>query len=64
LAWTGCAKVFNDTDAEVLWLIIGAPEELEFLPGAKAKSDMSLIYPTDPTQLPKELASVEWPPKS
>ena len=24
-------QVFNDTDAEVLWLIIGAPEELEFL---------------------------------
>ncbi len=23
-------QVFNDTDAEVLWLIVGAPEELEF----------------------------------
>jgi mannose-6-phosphate isomerase-like protein (cupin superfamily) len=54
-------QVFNDTDAEVLWLIIGAPEELEFLPGAKTKPDMSLIYPTDPTQLPKELAGVQWP---
>ena len=57
-------QVFNDTDAEVLWLIVGAPEELEFLPGAKAKPDMSLIYPVDPKQLPKELAGVEWPPKS
>jgi len=57
-------QVFNDTDAEVLWLIIGAPEEMEFLPGAKTKPDLSLIYPTDPTQLPKELAGVEWPPKS
>jgi mannose-6-phosphate isomerase-like protein (cupin superfamily) len=56
-------QVFNDTDAEVLWLIIGAPEELEFLPSAKTKPDMSLIYPTDPMQLPKELAGVEWPPK-
>ena len=27
-------QVFNDTDAEVLWLIIGAPEELEFLQGS------------------------------
>src|SRR5579885_859857 len=36
-------QVFNDTDAEVLWLIVGAPEELEFLPGAKAKPDMSQI---------------------
>ena len=57
-------QVFNDTDAEALWLIVGAPEELEFLPGAKTKPDMSLIYPVDPKQLPNELAGVEWPPKS
>jgi hypothetical protein len=57
-------QVFNDTDVEVLWLIVGAPEELEFLPGTKTKPDMSLIYPADPKQLPKELAAVEWPPKS
>jgi mannose-6-phosphate isomerase-like protein (cupin superfamily) len=56
-------QVFNDTDAEVLWLIIGGPEELEFLQGSKSKMDLSLIYPTDPTQLPKELAGVTWPPK-
>ena len=56
-------QVFNDTDAEVLWLIVGGPEELEFVPGATPKPDMSLIYPTDPTQLPKELAGVQWPPK-
>jgi mannose-6-phosphate isomerase-like protein (cupin superfamily) len=57
-------QVFNDTETEVLWLIVGAPEETEFLPGAKNKSDMSLIYPVDPKKLPKELAGVEWPPKS
>ncbi len=56
-------QVFNDTDEEVLWLIVGAPEELEFLLGAKSKADLSLIYPTDPTQLPPELDGVEWPPK-
>jgi len=56
-------QVFNDTDAEVLWLIVGAPEELEFLQGSKSQMDLSLIYPTDPTQLPKELAGVQWPPK-
>jgi mannose-6-phosphate isomerase-like protein (cupin superfamily) len=55
-------QVFNDTDVEVLWLVIGAPEELEFLPGAKEKPDMSLIYPTDPKQLPKELEGAQWPP--
>ena len=57
-------QVFNDTDAEVLWLIVGAPEELELLQGAKSKIDLSLIYPEDPKQLPKELAGVEWPPKA
>ena len=57
-------QVFNDTDTEVLWLIIGAPEETELLPGAKNKPDMKLIYPTDPTQLPGELAGVTWPPKA
>jgi mannose-6-phosphate isomerase-like protein (cupin superfamily) len=56
-------QVFNDTNAEVLWLIVGAPEEVEFLPGSKTKPDMSLIHPVDPKQLPKELAGVEWPPK-
>jgi mannose-6-phosphate isomerase-like protein (cupin superfamily) len=54
-------QVFNDTEADVLWLIIGAPEELEFLQGSKSKMDLSLIYPVDPTQLPKELAGVKWP---
>jgi mannose-6-phosphate isomerase-like protein (cupin superfamily) len=57
-------QVFNDTDAEVLWLIVGAPEELELLQGAQSTGvDLSLIYPTDPTQLPPELAGVDWPPK-
>jgi mannose-6-phosphate isomerase-like protein (cupin superfamily) len=56
-------QVFNDTDEEVLWLIIGAPEELEFLQGSKSQMDLSLIYPTDPTQLPPELNGVPWPPK-
>ena len=57
-------QVFNDTDAEVLWLIIGAPEELEFLQGSNSQMDLSLIYPVDPKQLPKELAGKEWPPKA
>jgi mannose-6-phosphate isomerase-like protein (cupin superfamily) len=57
-------QVFNDTDAEVLWLIVGAPEELEFLPTAKTKADLSSIYPVDPKQLPKELEGVVWPPKT
>src|SRR5258707_3504569 len=57
-------QVFNDTDHEGLWLIVGAPEELEFLQGSKSKMDLSLIYPVDPKQLSNELAGVEWPTKS
>ncbi|AOS44370.1 Cupin domain protein [Lacunisphaera limnophila] len=56
-------QVFNDTETEVLWLILGAPEELEFLQGSKSTMDLSLIYPTNPTQLPNELAGTTWPPK-
>jgi mannose-6-phosphate isomerase-like protein (cupin superfamily) len=54
-------QVFNDTDSEVLWLIVGAPEaELE--PGQPFHK--SLYYPVDPTQLPPELKDVDWPPKT
>ncbi len=45
-------QVFNDTNAETLWLILGAPEE---------NPDRNLIYPVDPTQLPRELEGVTWP---
>jgi mannose-6-phosphate isomerase-like protein (cupin superfamily) len=53
-------QIFNDSDTEVLWLIIGAPDK-EFLP--EEVGNMSLIYPGDPKQLPPELTGVEWPPK-
>ncbi|MBL9211957.1 MAG: cupin domain-containing protein [Opitutaceae bacterium] len=53
-------QVFNDTDADVLWLITGAPEQ-EFGPGEKF--DLRLFWPTNPRQLPPELAGVTWPPK-
>lgn len=54
-------QVFNDTETEALWLIIGAPEkELE----AGEPLDRKLLYPVEPTQLPEELAGVAWPPKS
>lgn len=53
-------QVFNDTAADVLWLILGAPER-EFDEGEKF--DLKLFYPADPKQLPKELDGVVWPPK-
>lgn len=57
-------QVFNDTDQETLWLVVGAPEELEFVPGAAQKPDLSLIYPVDPKQLPPELEGTKWPPET
>ena len=57
-------QVFNDTDEEVLWLIIGAPEETEFIKGSKSEIDLTPFYPVDPTQLPPELSGIEWPPKA
>ncbi|HRE83245.1 MAG TPA: cupin domain-containing protein [Opitutaceae bacterium] len=53
-------QIFNDTESEVLWLIVGAPDaELE----PHEKGNMSLYYPVSPTQLPKELNGVNWPPQ-
>jgi mannose-6-phosphate isomerase-like protein (cupin superfamily) len=53
-------QIFNDTETETLWLIVGAPDR-EVEPGETL--DMKQIYPTDPTELPKELAGIVWPPK-
>ena len=51
-------QVFNDTDDEVLWLVVGAPEQ-ELMP--EQRGDMSLFYPVDPKQLPPDLAGITWP---
>lgn len=53
-------QVFNDTDSDVLWFMVGAPEQ-EFEPGEPF--DLKRFYPEEPTQLPKELAGKVWPPK-
>lgn len=52
-------QIFNDSDEETLWLIVGAPEkELE----PHQVGDMSLYYPAEPRELPPELGGVQWPP--
>lgn len=53
-------QVFNDTDADVIWLIVGAPEE----PPPGVAPDLTQFYPVDPKQLPQELSGVNWPPAS
>ena len=48
-------QVFNDTDADALWLIVGAPPEpantLEMTP-----EELSRLYPDGPRALPPELS--------
>lgn len=53
-------QVFNDTDGEVLWLMLGAPEN-EFGPGEEF--DINLFWPEDPKQLPAEMEGMTWPPE-
>lgn len=52
-------QIFNDSDTETLWLIVGAPDK-EF---ASGQIDLTQIYPVEPTQLPAELKGAVWPPK-
>ncbi len=52
-------QIFNDTESDVLWLIVGAPEK-EFDSGVV---DLSQYYPVTPTQLPPELTGATWPPQ-
>ena len=55
------AAALADSEMSTAATVIGAPEELEFLPGAEVKPDLSLIYPVDPMQLPPELKGRNWP---
>jgi len=52
-------QIFNDSDTETLWLIVGAPDK-EF---ASGQIDLTQFYPVEPTQLPPELKGAVWPPK-
>jgi hypothetical protein len=49
-------QVFNDTDADVLWLIFGTPPEaantLEM-----SEETLALLYPDGPKALPPELSA-------
>jgi uncharacterized cupin superfamily protein len=49
-------QVFNDTDADVLWLVFGTPNEsantLEM-----SEETMAFLYPDGPKALPPELSS-------
>ena len=48
-------QVFNDTDADVLWLVVGAPPELANTLEMTAEQ-LAHMYPDGPKALPPELA--------
>ena len=48
-------QVFNDTDRDALWLVVGAPPE--GLSAAElTEADRAFMYPDGPTALPPELS--------
>src|SRR5204862_784765 len=53
-------QVFNDTETEVIWLIIDATEE-KMEHGQIL--DQKLLYQVDQKQLPKEMDGFAWPTK-
>ena len=52
-------QVFNDTSDDVLWLILGTPQDSRSGRSAAASDH----YPEDPRTLPSELAGRIWPPR-
>lgn len=51
-------QVFNDTDDEVLWLVVGTPPEAANTLEMTAEQ-LELLYPDGPTSMPPELAAAE-----
>jgi uncharacterized cupin superfamily protein len=47
-------QLFNDTEADALWLVVGAPPELANTIEMSAEM-LATIYPDGPTALPPEL---------
>jgi quercetin dioxygenase-like cupin family protein len=51
-------QVFNDTESDALWLVVGAPpESLDVT--TMTEADRVFMYPDGPTALPPELAAIE-----
>jgi mannose-6-phosphate isomerase-like protein (cupin superfamily) len=47
-------QLFNDTEEDQLWLVVGAPQELANTV-EMTKEDLAFLYPDGPTALPPEL---------
>jgi quercetin dioxygenase-like cupin family protein len=54
-------QIFNDTDADALWLVVGAPPEGEKIL-AMSEDELTRIYPDGPRALPPELGGGHFEP--
>jgi uncharacterized cupin superfamily protein len=48
-------QVFNDTDADALWLVVGAPRERVTSTLEMTEEQLAVMYPDGPKALPPEL---------
>ena len=49
-------QVFNDTDRDAVWLVVGAPPEAATT-AAMSEADRAFMYPDGPKTLPPELST-------
>lgn len=54
-------QIFNDTDADALWLVVGAPPELANTVDMTPEQ-LAQLYPEGPRALPPELGGGEFTP--
>jgi hypothetical protein len=52
-------QLFNDTDADVLWLVVGAPREGVSSTLEMSEEQLAAMYPEGPKALPPELGGGE-----
>jgi uncharacterized cupin superfamily protein len=57
----GVRQIFNDTEAEALWLVVGAPPELANTL-EMSEEQLRYAYPDGPRALPPELGGGEFEP--
>jgi quercetin dioxygenase-like cupin family protein len=55
-------QVFNDTDAEALWLVVGAPREAVSSTLEMSEEMLRSFYPDGPRALPPELGGGQFEP--
>jgi uncharacterized cupin superfamily protein len=55
-------QFFNDTDADALWLVVGAPREAISSTLEMTEEQLAAMYPDGPRALPPELGGGEFQP--